>query len=370
MECDCIVIGSGIIGLSTAIRLLEEGASVTLLERRKAGYEASWAGGGILSPLPPWNYPDTVTRLATYSMSRYPEWVATLHTTTGIDPEYQLCGLLVLPPYDLEAATRWCSSHTVSLKRQLFSYSTGAGSAGITGYISRPADQALFLPSVAQVRNPYLLQALYKRVKQLKGNIIEYCEVQKLNITNQKIDTLQTSCGKFSAAQYILATGAWSRQVLGEHGLNLEIRPIRGQMLLYKFPVIPLQSVVLQQDLYLIPRLDGHLLIGSTTEDAGFDKRTTQSARDRLINWATNLLPGVDTMPLLKHWSGLRPATPDNIPVIGLHPFLKNLYLNSGHFRYGMTMAPASAEILVNEILNRAQPFDVTPYYQGRNIFG
>lgn len=225
--------------------------------------------------------------------------------------------------------------------------------------------QALFLPEVAQVRNPRLLQALYKRIRQLGGKIIEHCEVQELEISGQKVHAIRTPSEKHSADQYILSAGAWSRKILGEHALNLAIKPIRGQMLLYRLPGNPLCSIVLQRDLYLIPRRDGHLLVGSTIEDTGFDKQITLDAKNRLSSWAEEILPQLKNTPLLKHWSGLRPATPDNIPIIGPHPFLENLYINSGHFRYGVTMAPGSAEILVNEILKRTQPFDVTPYQRG-----
>jgi glycine oxidase len=112
----------------------------------------------------------------------------------------------------------------------------------------------------------------------------------------------------------------------------------------------------------LIPRRDGHLLVGSTLEDVGFDKSTTVEARNSLWQRAQLLLPALREMSLLQHWSGLRPGSPHNIPVIGRHPQLENLYINSGHFRYGVTMAPISAEILLNELNGTSQPFDVTPY--------
>lgn len=364
MVSDFIVIGAGIIGLSTALRLLEEGASVTLLDRRKAGCEASWAGGGILSPLYPWNYSDSVTRLAAFSISRYPEWTTALHIATDIDPEYQICGLVILPPYDPKVAINWCSTHAIPLIYLSSSYHSESSWAHIND--KRANTQALFLPEIAQVRNPYLLQALYKRIRQLGGTIIEYCEVHELEIFDQKVRAIRTTLAeKFSANQYILSAGAWSRKILGRYALNLTIKPICGQMLLYKLVENPLHSIVLQQDLYLIPRRDGHLLVGSTIEDIGFDKHITLNAKNRLSNWAEKILPQLKNTPPLKHWSGLRPAAPGNIPIIGPHPFLENLYINSGHFRYGVTMAPGSAEILVNNILKHTQPFDITPYQTG-----
>jgi len=119
---------------------------------------------------------------------------------------------------------------------------------------------------------------------------------------------------------------------------------------------------LLQGDLYFIPRRDGHLLVGSTLEDVGFDKSTTEEARAMLLQRAAVLLPALRDMPVVKHWAGLRPGSPGNIPTIGRHPDFSNLYLNSGHFRYGVTMAPASVEVLLNEIDGTAQPFDVSAY--------
>ena len=119
---------------------------------------------------------------------------------------------------------------------------------------------------------------------------------------------------------------------------------------------------MLQNDFYLIPRRDGHLLAGSTREDVGFDKSTTDEARAMLLQKAVALLPALRDMPIIQHWAGLRPASPGNIPTIGRHPQLANLYINSGHFRYGVTMSPAAVEVLMNTMNGMPQPFDVSPY--------
>jgi glycine oxidase len=178
-----------------------------------------------------------------------------------------------------------------------------------------------------------------------------------------------TSIGALSADNYVVTAGAWSKQLLGKYALKLDIKPMRGQMLLFKFDQPLLHQIVLQQDLYLIPRRDGHLLAGSTVEDVGFDKNTTQSAHDMLRSRAEAVLPQLRGMPLVQHWAGLRPASPHNIPTIGRHPELDNCFINSGHFRYGVTMAPASVEILLNDIMVRQQPYDVTPYQAGWSGF-
>lgn len=353
---DFVVIGAGVNGLAAAARLLQQGASVTVLEQGQVGRESSWAGGGILSPLCPWDYPDEVTRLASRGMALFGDYAAALHAATGIDPEYQRSGMLVLPPVDASLAQSWCTTHGMAL-RTILAAETLPGVSG----------EALLLPEVAQARNPRLMQALKKQVASLGGRIVEHCAVQGIAANGDRVTALATSTGEISADRYIVTAGAWSRQVLGEYALDLNIKPVRGQMLLFKFDAPPLPHIVLQDGLYLIPRRDGHLLVGSTLEEVGFDKSTTTSARDELLRRAITLLPSLREMPIVQHWAGLRPASPRNLPTIGRHPALENLYLNSGHFRYGVTMSPASTEILLNEVNGTPQPFDVTPYRVGWN---
>jgi len=346
LDTDFLIIGAGVIGLSCAAELCRRGAKVTIVDRGACGGEASWAGGGILSPLCPWDYPDEVTRLTARGAALFPAWTEELHRATGIDPEYRVSGMQVLPPFERAAAEQWCAAHNVRVVCE-------AGGA------------ALLLPDVAQVRNPRLLHALRSRVEALGGRIVERCPVQEIAADAARVRKVATACGEFSADAYIVTAGAWSKQVLGRHALNLDIAPMRGQMLLFKFEQPPLEHIVLQKDLYLVPRRDGHLLVGSTMENAGFDKSTTDAAREDLSRRAAAILPRLRGMLPIRHWAGLRPGSPRNIPTIGRHPRLQNLWVNSGHFRYGVTMARASAEILLNELEGAPQPFDVAPYRAG-----
>ena len=367
MQTKNIVIGAGALGLASAEALLRQGGEVTLLERIQVGQESSWAGGGILSPLCPWDYPDAVTRLALRGAALFGDWAQALYNATGIDPEYQRCGMLVLPPFDVELARHWCESHGVRLEQKDSSFPRKRESSLINSLDSRPRgndefEKGLFLPEIAQARNPRLLQSLRARVEQLGGRIVEQCEVEEVVAEAGRVKHLATTQGDFSADTYIVTAGAWSKKLLGEHALQLDVKPIRGQMLLFKFDTPPLPHIVLQKDLYLIPRRDGHLLVGSTLEDVGFDKSTTDDARERLLQCAITLLPVLREMPVVKHWAGLRPASPGNIPTIGRHPHLQNLYINSGHFRYGVTMATASVEVLLNEMNGTPQQLDVSPY--------
>ncbi len=336
-----LVVGAGALGLASAEALLQQGETVTVLEQSAVGQESSWAGGGILSPLCPWDYPEVVTQLSTRGAGLFGAWAEKLRLATGIDPEYTVSGMLVLPPFDLQAAQHWCAAHQVNAVQ---------------------TDGGLLLPDVAQARNPRLLQSLRARVEQLGVRIIEHCAVQEIQVEHNKVSKVLTSQGEFTAENYIVTAGAWSKKLLGEQAIQLGIKPIRGQMLLFKFDAPPLPHIVLQAGLYLIPRRDGHLLVGSTLEDVGFDKSTTADVREMLLQRAVKILPSLSDMPLVKHWSGLRPGSPENIPTIGRHPHLENLFINSGHFRYGVTMAPASVEILRNVINETPQILDATPY--------
>ena len=351
MQTDFLIIGGGAVGLTSALALLQSGYRVTLLERGAAGQEASWAGGGIMSPLCSWDYQESVTRLTQRSMGMFDQAAALLHATTGIDPESQRSGMLLLPPFQDERATLWCAQHRVELQH-----------VALSDYLPGWSDYGLFMPEIGQVRNPRLLRALHRRVEMLGGVILEQHEVQSLNISGERVAGLQTSQGRLSADAYIVAAGAWSKTLLGEHALNLDIRPIRGQILLFKFDAPPFSQILLQGSLYFIPRRDGHVLVGSTLEDVGFDKTTTDEAREELLQRVHTLFPDWQSHLPVRHWAGLRPGSRDNIPTLGRHPHLTNLYANCGHFRYGVTMSLACAELLLNEIEGEPQPLPMDEY--------
>lgn len=347
MHSDFLIIGGGAVGLTSAQALLQMGYQVTLVERGEIGQEASWAGGGILSPLCPWDYGDAVTRLAYRSMDMFPEAAFMLQASTGIDPEYQRCGMLLLPPFQKQVATQWCEQHEVALQCvELAEY--GLESEG------------LLLSDIAQVRNPRLLHALRERVLMFGGNIIERCEVQKFEVTGDRVTGLMTAQGRMTADAYVVAAGAWSKPLLGEYAFGLEVKPIRGQILLFKFDAPPFSRILLKENLYFIPRHDGHVLVGSTLEDVGFDKSITVEAKDSLLRRVREVFPAWPEPK--RQWAGFRPGSADNIPTIGHHPQLTNLYANTGHFRYGVTMSLASAELLLNEIENEPQPIPVDAY--------
>jgi len=346
-----IIIGAGVSGLSAALRLLQRDCHVTLLDRCAVGGESSWAGGGVLSPLLPWDYTEPVSALALRSMAAYAAWVADIEATSKLDAELWRCGMLALDVASPQQALAWCATHgMVALRDCPDALNTLGGG------------NPIWLPGVAQVRNPRLVAALRAAVVQLGGVIHEHCPAVGVVALNRRVTAVQTATKTFPADNVVLATGAWSGLGLAELAATPKIRPIRGQMLLFKLEPGALDTILYRNGLYLIPRRDGHVLVGSTVEDAGFDKSTDATTLQHLHAEAAKMLPILSTMQPIRHWAGLRPGSPGNIPVIGPHPDFDNVFINTGHYRYGVTMAPASAALLLDLMEGNTPELDPTPY--------
>lgn len=352
LRTDFVVIGAGAVGLATALELAERGARVRVLERGQAGGESTWAGGGILSPLLPWDYGPAVNALAEYSRALFPAWCQGLQAVSGVDPELRPTGMLVLPPYDLERARAWCAGHRWDWAlRASGEFLPRAG--GATG---------LWLPGVYQARNPRLARALRGAALARGVEIIEGVAVTGLAASGGRVTGVRTARGPVEAGGVVLAAGAWSGALPGLAGLERRIFPVRGQMLLFRGEPGALSAIILENGRYLIPRADGQVLAGSTLEHVGFDKATTDPARSALLDFASRLAPQLNASTLVRHWSGLRPGSPDNVPVMARHPDFDNLYVNAGHFRYGVTMAPGSARLLADLMEGVAPAIDPGPY--------
>jgi glycine oxidase len=354
---DCIVIGAGLIGMLTARELVNAGLQVTVLDRQQPGRESSWAGGGILSPLYPWNYSDAVNVLASWSQQRYAELCEQLNDQSGVDPQWTKTGLLVADIEEPDLLDRWQRRYGVELEMV-----TSEQICAIEPELGISVADAAWLPNIAQVRNPRLAQSLRTSLEQAGVEFRTECPAQSWVINDGKVSAVKTPEGNLSADTYIVASGAWSGELLAASNLQLPVEPVRGQMLLFNGPPGLVRTITLYNSRYVIPRRDGRVLVGSTLEHVGFDKRTTETARNDLQAAAYELIPALARHVIEQHWSGLRPGSPGGIPVIGPHPSLENLFVNAGHFRNGVVLGPASARLVADHVLQRDSELAAEPY--------
>ena len=357
LTADICVIGGGVIGLLTAREFLLAGASVCIVEAGECGKESSWAGGGIVSPLYPWRYPEAVTALATWAQSSYPPLCDELSHNTQIDPQYRHSGLLLLAVSDRAEAIEWARQ-----QRRHFDILTARDCVAVQADIQTFDEQALFFPDVAQVRNPRLMKALKADVLQHGAQIREHSPVTEFVHVDNKIVAAQTTRERIHAGSFIVCSGAWSGKLLQGLNSDLAVKPIRGQMLMFAAHRHSLQRIVLKNGRYLIPRADGRILCGSTVEDVGFDKSTTTVAHDSLLDSACEIMPSLRDQTIEMHWSGLRPGSPNGIPFISQLPSHDNVFVNAGQFRNGVALAPASARLMADLVLQRAAIVPPEPY--------
>ncbi|MDO4237016.1 MULTISPECIES: glycine oxidase ThiO [Pseudomonas] len=353
-----VIVGGGVMGLLTAYNLANRGQAVILLERGGLGQESSWAGGGIVSPLYPWRYSPAVTALAHWSQDFYPQLAQRLFAATGVDPEVHTTGLYWLDLDDEADALAWAAREGRPLSKVDVSAAHDAVPALGGGY-----SQAVFMADVANVRNPRLVKSLKAALSALPDVMIhEQCEVDGFILQGDTVVGVNTSAGAMTGDQVVLAAGAWSGDLLRKLGLSLPVEPVKGQMILYKCASDFLSSMVLAKGRYAIPRRDGHILIGSTLEHEGFDKTPTISALESLKASAVELLPALAGAEVVGHWAGLRPGSPEGIPYIGEVPGFNGLWLNCGHYRNGLVLAPASCQLFADLLLGHAPIIDPAPY--------
>ncbi|KAF1006223.1 MAG: Glycine oxidase [Pseudomonas fluorescens] len=353
-----VVVGGGVIGLLTAFNLATAGQTVVLLERSCVGQESSWAGGGIVSPLYPWRYNPAVTALAHWSQDFYPHLAGRLFEATGIDPEVHTTGLYWLDLDDEAQALEWAAREGRPLSKVDVSAAHDAVPVLGGGYAN-----AIYMADVANVRNPRLVKSLKAALLALPGvTIHEQCVVEGFIQRDGGVVGMNTVQGDVYGDQVVLAAGAWSGELLQKLGLALPVEPVKGQMILYKCASDFLSCMVLAKGRYAIPRRDGHILIGSTLEHEGFDKTPTQLALESLKASAAELIRALAQAEVVGHWAGLRPGSPEGIPYIGKVPGFDGLWLNCGHYRNGLVLAPASCQLFADLLLEREPIIDPAPY--------
>ncbi len=351
---DCIVIGGGLVGLLTAYMLNEAGLDVELFDKGELGAESSWASGGILSPLYPWRYPDIVTRMSREAQLLYPALAQRLTEESGIDPEYSQSGLLIVDcnEHDIELAGSWSKKHGENIV-------TTTSPAQYEKNINQGFNQAIWLPNCAHIRSPRLIKSLAVGLKIRGLRIHQHVAVDELIVRHDSIMGVLTREGKTLAPKVIVAGGAWTPGLMPALSTPLKIQPVRGQMIRFAAKSNLLSRMILHNGYYLIPRRDGGILAGSTLESVGFNASTTAQGYSELLEAASTMLPMLANTPISHHWAGLRPGSPSNVPYIGVDPRISGLYVNSGHFRYGVLLGLPSARLITQIITGDSPKFDL-----------
>lgn len=336
MYKDCIIIGGGIIGMSTALCCVDEGLSVLIVDTQCEG-SSSWAAGGILSALPPWQENTKLSQLSQHAQAIYGDYCSRLHQCSGIDPEYIKSGMLWL--YDQTAAMDWAVQKGLNYQLMDSDHELTLTTAG------------LYLPDVYQVRPPRLLKALKQTL--LQQGVVFWSD-QQISIQLQDRGGLAIHAEQSCRSDYlVIAAGAWSSKVMQQLGYTMTktVKPMQGQMLLSTAYGIYLNKIIMADGYYLIPRQDEHILIGSTVEDIGFNISLDKKVRQSLWDWAVQICPKLKQQKIIAHWAGLRPATEDGCPMIGLVDEKHQVYVNTAHFRTGILQAPAAAQLLLDIML-------------------
>jgi glycine oxidase len=343
---DVIVIGGGIIGLSLSIELKKRGASVLLVERGEPGREASHAAGGMLVDCLS-ETPAALQPLATASAHMYPEFAHELEIESGMKVDLRDPGTIFFP----------ASNHLPQQSTTL------------------PAPLSELEPSLADLNCPalYLQErsvdpraltaAALKAAKHRGVDISSGDPVTAVNLSDGQVAGVTTTKTTFHAPKVVNCAGAWSGQIAPH---VLPTRPVKGQMLCLVSPARDLlKHVIRAPEAYLIPRSDGRILVGTTVEEAGFDKRTDVATIQRLHHAAIALIPELRNAKILEDWAGLRPGTPDALPILGATT-TPGYYAATGHFRDGILLAPITAQVMADAIEGKAPGYDLGPFSPSR----
>ena len=347
-RADVVVVGGGVIGLAVARELArKQVGSVLLVERVELGQEASFAAAGMLAPQAEANTDDAFFQLCCRSRDLYPTFAAQLLEETGMDVELDRTGTLycAFTDHDLveiEQRCEWQRRLGLSVEQL-----TAREARELEPNLSEKVLAGLKFPLDTQVENRKLLRALIAANEKLGVRLCANTTVESLRIEGGKVTGVATNRGLINTRNVVLAGGAWTSFIKTENRVpQISIEPVRGQIMCFAADPPLARHVIYSPRGYLVPRRDGRLLAGSTTEEAGFVKEVTAAGLASIREHALEIVPGVAELQLVDSWAGLRPRAPDELPVLGKAGETEGLVFATGHYRNGILLAPLTGELI------------------------
>jgi len=348
-SADIAIIGGGVIGLSIARELARRGVSdIVVFDKGELGKEASWAAGGILAPQVEADAADDFFKLASASRDLYPGFAQALKDETGIDVELDQTGTLYVAfnedeQVELRQRLEWQRQAGLQVE-----WLDSPDLRRLEPNISTEARYALRFPDDWQVENRKLVEALIAANEKLGVTLLSNCEVTSLRDGGGRMTGVETANGPIHAPIVVVCAGAWTSSLRTSTSGPLEIEPVRGQMLCFK-PAQPIAHHVIYSKLgYVIPRRNGRVLAGSTSEHVGFDKRVTDEGVSSIKSIAFEIAPALDGAPLVDSWAGFRPRAIDDLPLLGPDAGVQGLFYATGHYRNGILLAPITAHVIAD----------------------
>jgi glycine oxidase len=349
---DVVIIGGGVIGLAIARELaLKRVGKVMLIERSQPGREASFAAAGMLAPQAEADAVDDFFRLCCRSRDLYPAFAQGLLDETGIDVELDQTGTLYcgFSEHDLEELHHrfdWQMRAGLPVEKL-----TAKEARQLEPRISENVGGALRFPRDIQVENRRLLTALKTANERSAVTLVTNTEVTSLRVEQGKVVGVATPAGFVSSKNVVVAGGAWTSLIgTGDRVAPIRIEPVRGQMICFEPAAAVARHVIYSPRGYIVPRRDGRLLAGSTTEEVGFDKGVTEIGVESIRSRAVEISPQISGLPIADSWAGLRPRATDCLPVLGAAPETKGLFYATGHYRNGILLAPLTGELIARLI--------------------
>ena len=365
-----LIIGGGIIGLGIGWQLAKAGASVTIHERAESGRGASWAAAGMLAPLAEAHSEEPeLLKLGSQSLACYPQWVDELEADAEMSVSYRVEGTLIV---GLEPDDTHQLRHLYTAQQDLgldVEWLTGREAREIESALSPRVTAAIRCATDYQVDNRLMVRALQQAYQVCGGVLHENSTIERIVVENGVATGVQTQEGFQAADTLVLAAGCWSAQVEGlPETIVPPVRPVKGQMLALQMEEgITVKNVIrtvrarYPTSVYLVPRDDGRLIIGATSEEMGFDMRLTAGGVFELLRGAWEAVPGIYELPMLETWAGLRPGSRDNAPILGETP-VEHLIYATGHYRNGILLTPITAYEIAKLILTGKTSEIIAPF--------